>query len=861
MKRLSVLVIVAIIFSLSFVFNDTPTGLVVDEARYQHSAFSNSNLAPALNPTATTVSGCFDASTTNNTPGAVFLLNQSFVSAAGNCLSLDVANVVLDCQGFTATGTGSNRMIEIPSGSNGVTVRNCYVDQAEVFIQASSGVSFENFHLSNSGDEGLDFWNSPLATISDSSFNNVADNSIYVRSNSNNVTISNVTFRNCGDMCIYAESGSSNIFLEDSSIINFSDTGFLINSDSGDGFFIYRNFFESTGSSDYSIDVENSINSVHIINNTFNDTDSNRVIYIRSGVTTYDYIVSGNDFTGSDRTYCVYSQDAQNFTVQYNIKNSPYCFFYLDDTANALVSFNNANASFDINGENSTIERNTWPGDIDGVFAQKAVYARGYNITVRNHAYIPAGVSVRGSTFDSYPVDNMYLVNNTFADNAKADVEGYFVYVEDNVFENLTFSSNVQPGIEVSVPGFGGNPSMVFIRNNVFNQGTMYTIDVNAPNVTISNNTFTNLVGRMILVRANDTLIENNTFTNVSGNLITISPDVSTNITSGTTIRNNTFTFFIKKIPTMYSNNLTVPNISENSFAVGLYGILEDILIEKNDIVVNNPSSLDNNVIGIYGSGVGVISNFLWPVNYSFYNASQDNISIINNTFDSPRDAINLLGLNNSRISENTFTNVVRRPIFLRDSSNSNLSDNIITATQVFGPGEMETGIYLVRTNNNNVFDNTISSYSTGLFLQSSTSDNLYDMDLSDLSAYGVYLFNSDSVSIDNVNPAASVSRGFGLFFTNNSVINGSTLLSSEKGFELAKSFNNNITLNAQSNSAIGVEFDLFSANNLFNTNTLSGNTVDFKYDMFANNNNGTGNIGGPFTNITENGAWGNNIQ
>ncbi|MEC8339165.1 MAG: NosD domain-containing protein [Nanoarchaeota archaeon] len=168
-------------------------------------------------------------------------LNESILSSGSNCIEITGNNIILDCQGFNISGTGSNYGIYI-TGNNS-QVLNCNINNFNRGIYFYS----QNNYLYNSSVNGSIY-------------------GYYLGSNSHNQTLilNKATSNVVAGIYLSFTSHNNTLF---SNIINDSSTGITINSDTN---IIFENNI-SNSNTGISLSQGNSNNiSSNIIQNNYN---------------------------------------------------------------------------------------------------------------------------------------------------------------------------------------------------------------------------------------------------------------------------------------------------------------------------------------------------------------------------------------------------------------------------------------------------------------------------------------------------------------------------------------------------------------------------------------------------------------
>ncbi len=158
--------------------------------------------------------------------------------------------------------------------------------------------------------------------------------------------------------------------------------------------------------------------------------------------------------------------------------------------------------------------------------------------------------------------------------------------------------------------------------------------------------------------------------------------------------------------------------------------------------------------------------------------------------------------------------------------------DNIVVdgaGYAVQGPGSSYIGISLDGRNNVTIKNVEVTNFTAGIYLSSSTNNNI----------------TGNTVSSNNED-------GIVLSYSSNNTVTGNTASNGYEGIRLTESSYNNITGNVASNNAWGIHLE-DSSNNSISGNNITGNSDDGIYLHFSSNNTVTGNTA---SNNNDNGIW-----
>jgi PGF-pre-PGF domain-containing protein len=193
------------------------------------------------------------------------------------------------------------------------------------------------------------------------------------------------------------------------------------------------------------------------------------------------------------------------------------------------------------------------------------------------------------------------------------------------------------------------------------------------------------------------------------------------------------------------------------------------------------------------------------------------------------RDYVNISGFNVSGA-----TNSYQAGICIYGRQHCNISDNIALGNYY--------GIYLTSSSNNNLMSNTADNNSNrGICLASSSNNNLTNNTANNNTYNGIYLTSSsdnntlmsntaDNNNVNGINLASSSYNNL----TNNTADNNTG-----DGINLASSSYNNLTINtADNNTGDGINLASSSNNNTLMSNTADNNTGNGIYLVSSSNNN-----------------------
>jgi len=175
--------------------------------------------------------------------------------------------------------------------------------------------------------------------------------------------------------------------------------------------------------------------------------------------------------------------------------------------------------------------------------------------------------------------------------------------------------------------------------------------------------------------------------------------------------------------------------------------------------------------------------------------------------------------------------------IFVESSSNNNLIGNTATSNELYG-------IRLQSSSNNRLISNEVSYNGFGVSLISSNNNELNNNTANSNNNYGISLFQSGNNRLVN-NTASNKNYGICLCLSgNNELVNNTANSNSFHGIFFWKSSDNLLNNNtANSNELYGIHLFGFSNNNRLTGNTASGNNDGIRLSWDSNNNDLSSNI------------------
>ncbi len=772
------------------------------------------------------VNDCFAAGTVGAAGDSFTLTTDINLPTTGDCVILNLSDIVFDCDGFEITGAAgmSDDGIYVNNVGN-ITIKNCEI----------SGFAFAN----DTGGGVYDF-----------------SYGITIGRIALNVTIINTTIH---DINPVPDEGGGGIRFNSQwpafpAFLNLSNVT-VYNSNNGvrigsrtlaclggpcfmQGPFITRdcNFSDNTHFQYVAYNTEGN----HLITNTefralpgvgaaTNERTlqitGNRTVFNTNGEYLENITIQNCNFTGGVFNYSdIFISRASNVTIE----NS---FF----EKNIFIT----------NSTNVSILGNTFADNDTVNLSFNSIYVNTVeNLTIAKNFNVP-------EMFDLNNVVRGFIRDNTFVNNGRIRVyeitagTNQNIVIHNNTFENMSLQGQTAAGIFCQA----ADANITF--NNML-RGTTYSIQV-INNTRVVNNQINDTIGTAFKIRGSHNYIFNNTIQNHTGTVFWI------NGSNNDFIRND-MVFILKYMNTSLNFDATgpYPRVPEASFGFLLLNT-NATNISSNTIGILNPLSLIN---GVYG--IKTTNTTKGPL--AALAVSTQNILVVNNTFGLPsvsnfgvKTAVYLESSFNGIIENNTFLNCEHEGIVIDAGEENNLTANNISqinANRV--PYYSENAVKIFRSFNNRLANNTIINYDTGILCYNSTFDIFKDNNINFSSRHGIFLFQCLNATLSS-NVIFNATSGIKLFFSNLTSLIGNIVNQTVFGFDFNRAFNNTISTNIQENSTIGLNLDLFSGNNTFNNNDFTKNTdVDVLYDMFAKNNTGAGNTYA--TSRSENYAAGNLI-
>src|SRR3989344_4374120 len=291
----------------------------------------------------------------------------------------------------------------------------------------------------------------------------------------------------------------------------------------------------------------------------------------------------------------------------------------------------------------------------------------------------------------------------------------------------------------------------------------------------------------------------------------------------------------------------------------------------------------DNNATTTEDASEIISNNSNWEYDFwVFGNSGNDNVTMQNSIvkdvgyFSTPErsEGIHLFNVSNAIISGNNIS-ADSYGIYLQNSANNNITNNIITAsitysgrgihllannfnnsilenTIITGSGSLSDGIYLWSSSSNNITGNTITPGSTnkGISINTYSSSNILQNNTIITVGDGIYLTSSSNFSTLQSNTiTTSGSFGYGIYLQSgsNSNISSNTITTSNAdsyGIYLSTSSNSNTlqnnTITTSGSSGYGIYLSVSStsniSSNIITTNGSNGYGIYLTSSSNSNN-------------------------
>ena len=258
-----------------------------------------------------------DAGTLSIT-GETYILSND-ITTTGTCFTITGNSITLDGAGYTITGSGSDVGVNIPAGTQGITVKNLYVTGFDYGINVSGSYpsTVGNHTLQNNSVSGNNHGISLIYTSNNTLTGDTASNNIYtgikLTDCEDNTLIGNLANSNNTGFTLskVGPTGSNNNVLTDNTASSNSNNGISLSQGVNDNV-LTSNTTNSNGQ--YGIKVGGGSNN-KLTNNTISYNTSNG-IYLDGG--TFSDTLTGNIVTYNSGSGIVLWGAGSNNTIQDN---------------------------------------------------------------------------------------------------------------------------------------------------------------------------------------------------------------------------------------------------------------------------------------------------------------------------------------------------------------------------------------------------------------------------------------------------------------------------------------------------------------------------------------------------------------
>jgi parallel beta-helix repeat protein len=477
-----------------------------------------------------------------------------------------------------------------------------------------------------------------------------------------------------------------------------------------------------------------------------------------------------------------------------------------------------------------------------------------------------AGDSVfvwNGSYIENVDVNKQLTLEGEGADVVTVDVAS----ISDHVFEVTADYVNISGFTVMGTTGY-------------YNAG-IYIDGVNRCNI-FDNNISKNWYGIYLDCSSNNTLTSNIANSNGCG-IYMWSSSTNNTLTSNIANSNNGRGIYLR-----YSSNNTLINNTANSN--GLHGI--HLYFSRDNLLMNSTVSLNSNGFGIYlwsssnntltnntanSNGCGV---YLSYNSYGIPRRYSSNNTLINNTANSNGCGIHLLFSRNNTLINTTMSGNTYNFCVDGDSL-SDYIQNIDTSNTVGGKpiyywvdkqdkqipcdagfvGVVNStnitvrdltllkntkGVLFAYTKDSRIENVTVSGNDHGIYMESSSTNNLTSNTISDNCDYGIYLLRSSNNTLSNNIVMDNSNDGICLCSSSDNILTSNTVnLNNMCGIHLSSLCNYNILTNntINLNKCYGVDLYYSSSNTLTNNTLSSSDYYGIRLRESSNCNNIIGNL------------------
>ncbi|MFH8119592.1 MAG: NosD domain-containing protein [Candidatus Aenigmatarchaeota archaeon] len=545
------------------------------------------------------------------------------LSCSGNGLIVGSDNILLDCQGYTISHTGSGAGILVEGGRN-VTIKNCNIigDKSSnnfgIYFYSTS-VSYIINTTTTSNFRGILLHTSNYNTLSGITSSNEY-NSIYLTVNSNFNTLSNITSSN-NDHGIALSICSFNTL---SNIISSNNTGNGILIDFGSFNSIYNttSFNNEVGIRIYRSPYTNLTNTT-MYNNTLNlEVEADEDLYIDTS-----NLVDGKP---------VYWIKNENNKIYDSSTNAGLfaCFYCNNITIKDMVFTHNMYGLIFKGTSNSIVSNLAMSNNGYGLFVYDSSNNTFSNITTTNNENY--GIYVESSSYNTFSsiissnnsggIQLVYSSNNTFFNVTTASNEDFGIYIESdssyNILSNI-FSCNNYIGIYLRENSNFNTLSNITSSNN----GYGIRIESSNENVFFNITSLNNYDDGISLDNSNNNFLYN-IISNDNNNGICLYYSNDNFLSNITSLNNHDDGICIKddSFGNIFSNVISSINTYGINFQNSAYNSFFNITIsESSECGIYSCSTSNNNFTD---------TNISANINYICMNENENNI-MINTSFSS----------------------------------------------------------------------------------------------------------------------------------------------------------------------------------------------------------------------------------
>jgi parallel beta-helix repeat protein len=818
----------------------------------------------------------------NITMSGAYSLGSNLVGAPNSasplggfaCVKIAASDVILDCNGYSITGSGSSNTygVLLNGSLTNVTVKNCpgisgY--SSGIYVYQSSGNLFYNNTVFN---------NTYGIQLETSSGNNLTNNTarnttrgFYLRSSANNLLADNVAYNSTDSGFFLIFLASNNNLIANNTAYN-NPAGFHLGEGPNNNTLLNNTAFNnSAGFYLFNVAMNNSL-----INNTAHDNDDG--IYLNSNCSrnnltgNWAYDNSGDGIRLDDSAYCVLSGN--------NASSNGLDGVSFSDSANNTLTGNtacdNGNDGFALylTGSTNNTFRNNYA-------CNNAEY--GINLLTSNNNAVINNTAFNNQLYGFGISDNNLVANNTADGNADT---GFDIYGTGNGISNNTgrgtFSSygafylsgtgntltgntahNSTYGVHISNPGAGNN---LFTSDHYYNNEYDFYVEesfgISSFTINLSNVIFDRPAG------------DYQNFTNLSLNdSVPVFSAYHLNWSAGSAPPSGWFSFAGKYIRiTNETSGVSLDSVVWHWTPAELVPPYNESRFELRE----NASGTWINMTGTLNTGSHTFSlSGLNPA--SVYGLLQNNVSencpIINTSDTTFVQSANYVGSPNNASPLSNFTCVkIAASNVIFDCNGYNITGNS-SAGQTIGIeingsynnitvrncpriANYTYALYSLSATNVLVTNNTAVNDSYGFYMNGGSNINVTGNHVINMTQAGFDVIDGSAPRVFADNTADNVLEGYrtgsapGVIFRNNSAYNatgfgfiiiandnnltGNRVILSPYAYDISSSSGAILVNNAANNS--GVCFALYASNTAtFTTNTAT-NCTSVAFDIFNSN-------------------------